>query len=862
MWGDGINPTLDIMFRTNDGQDAWNTNQWTTKSSYPVTAATLGNAEFAVHHSSRMVVLQKYTIANLADVDKLTLTLVGTSGTDAMSIWLYNTNDWSSTTASELATAVKTVTGQTLGDTSSDTHTTTYLLKNEQSTKTTTEGIITCTFEISGTALNTLKTAATDNTFTLLITSKIGEIASSGSDRKFFGSYHSTTSYRPNVNGINPSLEMMFRTNNDNGDWNTNQWTTKSSYPITATTLGDAEMAAKHAACEFVLQKYTVEDLTWAKSITLNLTGSSGTDALAIWVFNSNDWTVESGASSLASAVETVTGFSLKSGNGTKNSDKLLKDEGIKGTKDGDNTPCTFELDLSKLKQAISGNTFTLLITNRTSEITGGIERKFFGSAHSKAAYRPFLTISYYSASVEKGGETTYYETLAAAQEALPTDADATITVFGNQNFSTCFNAIPSHTLNIVAGKDDVTITNTASNTLSFNADATYAGTINIGSAEHPLIIKNSATTSNNIVGLSGTNAAAIINITNVTFKDITSSNASGIINANGTGSVGALTMNNVTFSNCSVTASNAGIIYNQTNDKTIVSGSLTFTDCTGNNFKLNGRIDENSFSPEQVYTIYNNGINLGQSAVIKMNAANRGNYKLVNSNQCIAPKMNSTNEEMVISEAYTLTVSAAECATLILPYATTIPDDVTCCYTVAHISGSSTVTATPVETTTLEANTPVLVNASAGTHKFNRSERKPSSEGNTEKTGTGTHTTDALTGVYSDSEITFTTENIESTYANTYILNKINENVGFYKAANGLKVGANRAYLTATNVPDTGEARSLSIVFDDGETTGVTDVRSKMEEVKDDYFDLSGRRVAHPTKGLYIMNGKKIIIK
>jgi len=28
----------------------------------------------------------------------------------------------------------------------------------------------------------------------------------------------------------------------------------------------------------------------------------------------------------------------------------------------------------------------------------------------------------------------------------------------------------------------------------------------------------------------------------------------------------------------------------------------------------------------------------------------------------------------------------------------------------------------------------------------------------------------------------------------------------------------------------------------------------------KDVYFDLSGRRVDHPTKGIYIVNGKKVI--
>ena len=39
-------------------------------------------------------------------------------------------------------------------------------------------------------------------------------------------------------------------------------------------------------------------------------------------------------------------------------------------------------------------------------------------------------------------------------------------------------------------------------------------------------------------------------------------------------------------------------------------------------------------------------------------------------------------------------------------------------------------------------------------------------------------------------------------------------------------------------------------------------DVRSKMEDVRGDFFDLQGRKVAQPTKGLYIVNGKKVVIK
>ncbi len=45
-------------------------------------------------------------------------------------------------------------------------------------------------------------------------------------------------------------------------------------------------------------------------------------------------------------------------------------------------------------------------------------------------------------------------------------------------------------------------------------------------------------------------------------------------------------------------------------------------------------------------------------------------------------------------------------------------------------------------------------------------------------------------------------------------------------------------------------------------ETTGIKDVRSQKEEGRSDFFDLQGRRVEQPVKGLYIMNGRKYVVR
>ena len=43
---------------------------------------------------------------------------------------------------------------------------------------------------------------------------------------------------------------------------------------------------------------------------------------------------------------------------------------------------------------------------------------------------------------------------------------------------------------------------------------------------------------------------------------------------------------------------------------------------------------------------------------------------------------------------------------------------------------------------------------------------------------------------------------------------------------------------------------------------TAIEQVAAKQMAVKNEFFNLAGQRVAQPTKGLYIVNGKKVVIK
>ena len=43
---------------------------------------------------------------------------------------------------------------------------------------------------------------------------------------------------------------------------------------------------------------------------------------------------------------------------------------------------------------------------------------------------------------------------------------------------------------------------------------------------------------------------------------------------------------------------------------------------------------------------------------------------------------------------------------------------------------------------------------------------------------------------------------------------------------------------------------------------SGVNEVRGKMADGRSDIYNLNGQKVLNPTKGLYIVNGKKMVIK
>ena len=98
----------------------------------------------------------------------------------------------------------------------------------------------------------------------------------------------------------------------------------------------------------------------------------------------------------------------------------------------------------------------------------------------------------------------------------------------------------------------------------------------------------------------------------------------------------------------------------------------------------------------------------------------------------------------------------------------------------------------------------------------------------------------------------------VSTQIADTYYTLAVDGTAPVFRQSTGVGyLDANKAYLDISGA----EARQYSIVFDN-ETTGIAEMKTMRNVENDNFYNLSGQRVAQPTRGLYIVNGKKVVIK
>lgn len=230
-------------------------------------------------------------------------------------------------------------------------------------------------------------------------------------------------------------------------------------------------------------------------------------------------------------------------------------------------------------------------------------------------------------------------------------------------------------------------------------------------------------------------------------------------------------------------------------------------------------------------------------STVVFADGGSNGGYSFKSSNAFFydggsnADRGSSLNQDAkyrnwYLTEITTLpvTISSVGYATLFAPVALTIPSGVTA-YT-GEISGEYLVLSEV--STTIPANTPVVLKGTAGTYDFDIT------------TGGSVSATNNLSGTVA--AIAWTEGNYTLQYDGTNAAS-----IGFYaNAATNNIIPGFKAYLASAS-----GVKGYSLDFE----TAVKAIEAATNPGKAVY-DLNGRRVENPTKGLYIVNGKKVIIK
>ena len=107
------------------------------------------------------------------------------------------------------------------------------------------------------------------------------------------------------------------------------------------------------------------------------------------------------------------------------------------------------------------------------------------------------------------------------------------------------------------------------------------------------------------------------------------------------------------------------------------------------------------------------------------------------------------------------------------------------------------------------------------------------------------------------------TVEPTDGEYTNFILANDEVKGIGFYPLASAGEIGPNKAYLQVLSSAFAA-ARRVHMVFEDEEdVTGVNALNDKLKMKNDKaVYDLQGRRVSKPTRGLYIKDGKKMMVK
>ena len=479
-----------------------------------------------------------------------------------------------------------------------------------------------------------------------------------------------------------------------------------------------------------------------------------------------------------------------------------------------------------------------------------------------------------------EGNETNFTD-LATAIAAC---TDGTMTnIFINDNiivsssieFKSGTNA--SKCVTILAGKDNVVI-RSGSTSRMFLVNSNTAS-LRLGGGSYHLIIDgdiqnvDNETYTTGFISIEsdksdGNNVKGTF-LENVTIKNVkaTANDGSGYVYQKKNSGHANMVFKNVTFDNCQVTGTGSvGIVRYLRQATLYLEGTINFdTDCEGPSFYMDATKCQlrNNSSTLTDLTISNpmslrlneaqatdgNKYKTAQTILVLFNDANAGKVSLVNKDLEL---YKSGSSDWKLRQSYKLSVTTAGAATLVLPFESTIPSGATC-YTLSYTSGSGDdITATAVTESMLSANTPVLVTATTGEYSFTTT----AADNTAIAAGSGSPTSDVLTGVYTETKPT----------NEQYILS-YKDNVLAFRKADGStnKVQPYHAYMSVTHSGPNPAPAFYNINF--GGITGISNPKVEQNMMDDEnapIYNLQGVRMNSENlpKGIYVKNGRKFVVK
>lgn len=93
------------------------------------------------------------------------------------------------------------------------------------------------------------------------------------------------------------------------------------------------------------------------------------------------------------------------------------------------------------------------------------------------------------------------------------------------------------------------------------------------------------------------------------------------------------------------------------------------------------------------------------------------------------------------------------------------------------------------------------------------------------------------------------------------FILANGKHGINFYTLSEAGNIAGGKAYLQLPTSEIPVNSRPLKLSFTDEEISGINTAQNEMNS-RSDFYDLQGRKVKSPVKGLYVVNGKIVIIK